>query len=43
MNNSLMDRIAESLGHEKMLALGEIGLDYHYDLSPREDQKKWFV
>lgn len=26
-----------------MLALGEIGLDYHYDLSPREDQKKWFV
>ena len=26
-----------------MLALGEIGLDYHYDLSPREDQRKWFA
>ncbi len=43
MDNAMMDRIAELLRHEKMLALGEIGLDYHYDLSPREDQKKWFA
>ena len=23
-----------------MVAIGEIGLDYHYDLSPREDQRR---
>jgi TatD DNase family protein len=23
-------------------AVGEIGLDYHYDFSPREDQRRWF-
>ena len=43
MNNALMDEIKKYLEHEKMLALGEIGLDYHYDLSPREDQRKWFA
>lgn len=43
MNNALMDEIEKYLEHEKMLALGEIGLDYHYDLSPREDQRKWFA
>ena len=43
MNNALMDEIEKYLEHEKMLALGEIGLDYHYDLSPRDDQRKWFA
>lgn len=30
------------LREKKCVALGEIGLDYHYDFSDRETQKKWF-
>ena len=30
------------LGHKKALAVGEIGLDYHYDFSPRDVQKTRF-
>lgn len=43
MDNALMDRLKQVLSHKKMLALGEIGLDYHYDFSPREVQRKWFA
>lgn len=36
-------RLAELLTHPKVIALGEIGLDYHYDHSPRATQRTVFV
>ena len=33
-------RLVELLGHDKVVAVGECGLDFHYDLSPR-DQQLW--
>jgi len=38
-----IDRLAGLLAHPKVVALGEIGLDYHYDFSPRETQTSVFI
>lgn len=35
-------RLRELAGHPKVKALGEIGLDYHYDFSPRAVQRAVF-
>lgn len=37
-----MDTIRELCALSKVVALGEIGLDYYYDNSLRENQRKWF-
>ena len=37
-----LSRIEILSGEEKVVAIGEIGLDYHYDFSPRKIQKELF-
>lgn len=43
LQESDYDTLKSLLKSEKCVALGEIGLDYHYDFSPREVQQKRFV
>lgn len=38
-----LERIAELAAHPKCVAIGEIGLDYHYPETDRELQKKFFA
>jgi len=37
-----LTEIIKLVGHEKVVAVGEIGLDYHYMHAPKEEQQKRF-
>ncbi|HEX3877461.1 MAG TPA: TatD family hydrolase [Bryobacteraceae bacterium] len=41
-NDETFVRLRELTRHPKVLAIGEIGLDYHYDFSPRDVQRTVF-
>ncbi|HWB83780.1 MAG TPA: TatD family hydrolase [Bryobacteraceae bacterium] len=42
-NEETFDRLRKLASHPKVLAIGEIGLDYHYDFSPRDVQRAVFI
>lgn len=42
-NAETFDQLKKLLAHPKVIAVGEIGLDYHYDFSPREAQREVFL
>lgn len=42
-SNEVEQRLMELLKNDKVVGLGEIGLDYHYDNSPREKQREVFI
>lgn len=43
LNDQVMSWLKEKAGHPKIVAIGEIGLDYYWDEPDRELQKYWFV
>lgn len=43
LNEENFERLSSILQEDKMVALGEIGLDYYWDNESRELQKEWFI
>ncbi len=43
LDEDRLEIIRELSRKEKILAIGEIGLDYHWMVSPKEVQKEWFI
>ena len=42
MTEESLEEIREMTKDPRVVAIGEIGLDFHYDLSPRDTQRYWF-
>lgn len=43
MNDAVMEELRSMCRLEKTVAVGEIGLDYHWNVEEKEVQKKWFL
>jgi TatD DNase family protein len=43
LNDDVMEELRSLCAREKIVAVGEIGLDYYWDKNPREMQKEWFI
>lgn len=43
MNDNVISMLADFAREPKVVAIGEIGLDYHYDDVPKPLQKHWFA
>ena len=43
LTNQDMQMLIDLSKQDKILAIGEIGLDYHYDGIDKDNQKRWFV
>ncbi|MSU00571.1 TatD family hydrolase [Tissierella pigra] len=43
VDNSTIEVLRTFAKRDKVVAIGEIGLDYYYDNSPRDIQRKWFI
>jgi TatD DNase family protein len=41
--DKVLKNLSDLAQHKKVVAVGEIGLDYHYDFSPRETQLQVFI
>jgi TatD DNase family protein len=42
MTEETIEKLKQLASYEKVVAIGEIGLDYYYDNSPRDIQRYWF-
>lgn len=43
MRDNDIDTLRKLAAHPKVVAIGEIGLDFYYDHSPRDSQRLWFA